>query len=302
MKNESNFLSLNIRGELHTWTEPIVMGIVNVTPDSFYASSRVALDELCNRVAEMISSGAQIIDIGGYSSRPGAENISAEVELGRLLPALNELRHSFPECIISVDTFRADVARKCVEAGADIINDIGGGVLDNRMFETIADLKVPYVLMHTRGTPATMQSLTDYADVTAEVLSDLAFKADTLHSLGVCDVIVDPGFGFAKTTQQNFELLSHLHAFKEIGPVLAGMSRKSMITKTLDVKADEALNGTTALNMVALINGASILRVHDVKEAVETVKLFIALQQAHSPGQQVISTTYSDNTRNTTIF
>lgn len=252
------------------------MGIINVTPDSFYAGSRRATQEdVAATCGQMLADGADMIDLGGYSTRPGAPEVTAEEEFERLAYGLEAIRRRFPEAIVSIDTFRADVARRCVEEfGADIINDISGGDLDPEMFSMVADLKVPYILMHTRGTPETMQQLTDYADVTAEVVSDLAFKDAKLRELGVCDVIIDPGFGFAKTVDQNFELLAKMAACKAIGrPILAGLSRKSMIFRTLGCTPAEALNGTTALNVVALLNGADILRVHDVREAVETVKL-----------------------------
>ena len=273
---------------------PKVMGIINATPDSFYSGSRNlmtvgsrdnALQELTRRVTtrveEMLEAGADCIDIGGYSSRPGCEDISAEEEYTRLCYALEGARQAGGDTlIISVDTFRADVARKCVEQwGVGIINDIGGGTLDNDMFATVADLKVAYVLMHLRGTPQTMTTLTDYEDVTRDVISDLAFKADKLHSLGVADIILDPGFGFAKTVDQNFRLLNDLEEFRYIGlPILAGISRKSMIWRALDITPEESLNGTTALNMAALMKGADILRVHDVKEARQCVALYKKLK------------------------
>ena len=295
-------ISFNLKGRLFTADRPLVMGIVNVTPDSFFAASRVDGDGLLSRVAVMIDEGADILDIGGYSTRPGAAEVSADEELARLLPAVNRVREAYPDAIISVDTFRADVARKCVEAGADIINDIGGGDLDPDMFATVADLKVPYVLMHMRGTPADMQSRTDYDDVAADVLRDLAFKTDRLHQMGVCDVIVDPGFGFAKNVDQNFRLLASLRAFRSLGSaVLAGLSRKTMVWKELGITPDEALNGTTAVNMIALLNGADILRVHDVKEAVQTVRLFEAYRRNLPPCRSV-SVTGPDGITNLEIF
>ena len=206
---------LNIRGNLIEFNRPAVMGIVNVTPDSFFAGSRVPADSVTARVSEMMAQGADIIDLGGYSSRPGADTVTAEEELARLVPAIAAIRERFPDIPVSVDTFRADVARECIAQGADIINDIGGGDLDPEMFGTIADLRVPYILMHMRGTPATMQSLTYYDDVVADVLRDLAFKTDRLHQLGVNDVIIDPGFGFAKTVDQNYRLLAALGMFRE---------------------------------------------------------------------------------------
>lgn len=295
-------ISFNLNGRLFTADRPLVMGIVNVTPDSFFAASRVDGDGLLSRVAVMIDEGADILDIGGYSTRPGAAEVSADEELARLLPAVNRVREAYPDVIISVDTFRADVARKCVEAGANIINDIGGGDLDPDMFATVADLKVPYVMMHMRGTPADMQSRTDYDDVAADVLRDLAFKTDRLHQMGVCDVVVDPGFGFAKNVDQNFRLLASLRAFRSLGcAVLAGLSRKTMVWKELGITPDEALNGTTAVNMIALLNGADILRVHDVKEAVQTVRLFEAYRRNLPPCRSV-SVTGPDGITNLEIF
>ena len=285
---------LNIRGNLIEFNRPAVMGIVNVTPDSFFAGSRVPADSVTARVSEMMAQGADIIDLGGYSSRPGADTVTAEEELARLVPAIAAIRERFPDIPVSVDTFRADVARECIAQGADIINDIGGGDLDPEMFGTIADLRVPYILMHMRGTPATMQSLTDYDDVVADVLRDLAFKTDRLHQLGVNDVIIDPGFGFAKTVDQNYRLLAALGMFREIGcPVLAGVSRKTMIWKELGIHPDEALNGTTAINMIALMNGADILRVHDVRECPETVRLFCAYQRNIPEDTHIISVSKS---------
>lgn len=275
--------SLNIRGRLVELRRPTVMGIVNITPDSFYSGSRTEqADEIARRVDSLLDNGADWIDVGGYSSRPGAADISADEEYSRLERALEVIRREHPDTIISVDTFRADVARKCVENwGVEIINDISGGKLDPEMWDTVADLRCIYVLMHMRGTPSTMQGLTDYKDVTADVISELAFSLDELRQKGVADVIIDPGFGFAKTTEQNFRILRDLGEFRVLGcPILAGISRKSMIWRTLDSTPEESLNGTTALNMACLMNGASILRVHDAKEASECVRLFEAITQA----------------------
>lgn len=287
---EKENLSIRINGELRDFSAPWVMGIVNVTTDSFYSGSRTFdVQSLEARVRNIIACGADCFDVGGYSSRPGCEDISAAEEYSRLAVALECIRKIDESAVISVDTFRTDVARRCVEEwGVQIINDIGGGTLDEEMFPAVADLRVAYVLMHMRGTPLTMTRLTDYKDVTAEVITDLAFKLDKLHQLGVADVIIDPGFGFAKTIEQNYTLLRELGEFCKIGcPVLAGLSRKSMIYKLLnDCCGDlivggctptESLNGTTALNMAALMNGADILRVHDVKEARECVALYEAL-------------------------
>ena len=275
--NQRNRMILNIKGKLHEWSSPVVMGILNVTPDSFYAGSRVSADRICDRAEQMLADGAEMIDIGGYSTRPGAAEVSADEELSRLAPAVRALRSRFPGLIISVDTFRAGVAAECIALGADIINDISGGDLDPQMWDVVKDTGAPYVLMHTRGTPDTMQSLTDYDDVAADVLRDLAFKIDRLRQTGVSDIIANPGFGFAKTVDQNYRLLASLRAFGALGcPLLAGMSRKTMVWKELGITAAEALNGTTAINMLALINGADILRVHDVKEAVQAVRIFKA--------------------------
>lgn len=277
-------LFINVGGNLMDFRSPKVMGIVNVTPDSFYGGSRVETAEAVRRrVAEMRRDGADIIDIGGFSSRPGASDVSPEEEYNRLAGGLEAVRIEWPEAIVSVDTFRAEVARQCVEEwNVAIVNDIGGGTLDPDMWNTVAELGVTYVLMHMRGTPATMTGLTDYGDVTAEVLSDLAFKLAELREAGVADVIIDPGFGFAKTVEQNYRLLADLREFRVLGaPLLAGLSRKTMIWKTLGVTADEARDGTIALDTVALMNGADILRVHDVRPAVETIKL---LEQLPSNG------------------
>lgn len=269
--------SLNLRGCLRTYDRPQIMGIVNVTPDSFYEGSRT-MDEkaLASRIAAMIESGADFIDMGGYSSRPGASEVPEEEEVARLRLGMKALRAVDSDIPVSIDTFRADVARRAIEDfGADIINDISGGDLDGRMFETAADLKEPYILMHMRGTPATMQSMTDYADVTAEVIASLSEKLRRLRLLGVADVIVDPGFGFGKTLGQNFELMRNLEAFSALGcPVLVGVSRKSMICKSLGITPDEALTGTVALNTIALTRGAAFLRVHDVADAVRVLKLY----------------------------
>lgn len=274
--------TLNLRGRLMPLSPPVVMGIVNLTPDSFYCDSRTTADAVAATVERMLADGAGIIDLGGCSTRPGARAVTEDEEMRRLSVGLSEIRRRFPEAVVSIDTFRASVARRCVEMfEADIINDISGGDLDADMFATVAELHVPYVLTHTRGTPETMQSECSYSDVTAEVLSDLAFKDAALRRLGVCDVIVDPGFGFAKNVRQNFELLAHLDAFKATGrPILAGLSRKSMIFRTLGCTPTEALNGTSVLNTVALLKGADILRVHDVRAAAEAVRLVRQLEDA----------------------
>ena len=265
-----------INNKIYDFESPKVMGIINVTPDSFFSGSRTPdLSSLSERLKKMLQSEPDFFDIGGYSSRPGAADISPEDEWDRLAPGLELLRKLSSSTPISVDTFRASVARKSVENfGVEIINDISGGTLDDEMWHTVADLKCAYVLMHMRGNPETMSSLTDYEDVTAEVLEDLAFKLAELRQLGVANVIIDPGFGFAKTVEQNFRLLRDLEVFRSLGcPLLAGLSRKSMIWKTLGTTPSEALNGTTALNAIALQKGADILRVHDVAEARECVTL-----------------------------
>lgn len=274
--NSNGHVSVNLRGKLMCFDTPKVMGIVNVTPDSFYEGCRMMDPEaIAVRVAAVMEEGADIVDVGGYSSRPGAVDVNPEEEYRRLALGLETVRRVWPEAVVSVDTFRAEVARRCVEDwDVDIVNDIGGGSLDPDMWETVASLKVAYVLMHMRGTPETMSGLTDYKDVSADILSDLAFKVAALHGMGVADVIVDPGFGFAKTVEQNYQLLADLREFRLTGaPVLAGISRKSMIWKPLGITADDAANGTTVLNTVALLNGADILRVHDVRRAVEAVRL-----------------------------
>lgn len=274
--------SLNLRGRLVTLERPWVMGIVNITPDSFYRGSRVTDEQtLIERVSQMLDEGADVLDLGACSTRPGSEQVSAQGEMERLQWALDIVRRLAPDAILSVDTYRADVARRCVEEwGVDIINDISGGTLDAAMFETVAQLRVPYVLMHMRGTPDTMSSLTDYDDVTADVLQWMARRIDELRQMGVADVIADPGFGFAKTMEQNYEMLARLEAFHALdAPLLVGVSRKRMIYTPLGCIADEALNGTTIVNTMALERGAHILRVHDVRAAVEAVKLTALLRQ-----------------------
>ncbi len=269
--------SLNLKGRLAEYDHPAVMGILNVTPDSFYAGSRVTgTVELHRRVERMLAQGADIIDVGGYSSRPGADNVSPEEEMARVRRGVEAIRRVSADIPVSVDTFRADVARRAVlDWGADIVNDISGGALDSGMFPTVAELKVPYILMHMRGTPATMQTMTDYEDVTADVVAELSGLMHQLELDGVADIIIDPGFGFAKTLDQNYELMRHLPQMAQLlgKPVLVGISRKSMITKLLSVTADEVLPGTVALNTFALLNGASVLRVHDVEAAVQAVRI-----------------------------
>lgn len=267
--------TLNIAGKLLDLSTPQVMGILNVTPDSFFSGSRVLqIEDAYKKADKMLSEGASMLDIGGHSTRPGADAVSEEEELNRVLPVVEMLRKRFPEAIISIDTFRASVARKSIEAGAHIINDIAGGNLDPLMFETVAELNVPYILMHSRGTPQTMKELNQYDDLVTDVLRELQTKIYQLRQLGVKDIVADMGFGFAKNADQNYVLLRELRAFEALEvPLLVGVSRKSMIWRKLDITPDQSLNGTTALNTVAILNGANILRVHDVKEAIEVVKL-----------------------------
>ena len=275
--------SLNLRGKLLTIDRPWVMGIVNVTPDSFYGGSRVADEQtLVGRIRQMLDEGVDVIDVGACSTRPGSQSVDAQGEMERLQWALAVIGREAPESIVSVDTYRAAVAQRCVEEwGVDIINDISGGMLDEAMFETVARLHVPYVLMHMRGTPETMSSLTDYDNVAADVLEWMSRRIDQLRQMGVADVIADPGFGFAKTLEQNYELLARLDAFHALdAPLLVGVSRKRMIYTPLDCSADDALNGTTVINTLALERGAHILRVHDVRAAVEAVKLVSLARQA----------------------
>tara|TARA_R110002012_G_scaffold37798_2_gene105653 strand:+ start:51025 stop:51798 length:774 start_codon:yes stop_codon:yes gene_type:complete len=252
------------------------MGIINITPDSFYDGGKTFSEkEILKQAEKLLSEGATFLDVGGYSTRPGAEEVSEKDEIERAAGAIETILKSFPQALISVDTFRSKVAKKAVEAGAAIVNDVSGGTLDAEMYKVVAKLKVPYILMHMRGNPKTMAKLTKYKNVTIDVLKDLAEKIALAKSEGINDIIADPGFGFAKTRQQSFQLLNNLELFQNLDvPILAGISRKSMIYKTLDTSAENALNGTTSLNTIALLKGASILRVHDVKEAVECVKLF----------------------------
>lgn len=270
-------MHIKINNQLIDLSSPIVMGIVNITPDSFYEGSRYSSDRsLLQLIEKMIVDGATIIDVGAYSTRPMADKVSTEEEIKRISAALELILKKFPETIISVDTFNAQVARHVVSNyQIGMINDISGGTLDSMMFETVANLKVAYVLMHSRGTAQNMQTLTNYSNLVPEIFAHLQKKIAQLHLLGVNDIVVDPGFGFAKTVEQNYSLLKHLTYFKELNAaILVGISRKSMIYKPLETNAEHALNGTTALNMLALNNGASILRVHDVKQAMEAVKLF----------------------------
>jgi dihydropteroate synthase len=271
--------TLNLRGRILDLTTPKVMGILNVTPDSFFDGSRFSGETaVLEHVEKITREGAAIIDIGGYSTRPGAAHVPEKEELNRVVNPIRSILKKFPDTIISVDTFRATVAKAAVEEGAALINDVSGGEADDRMFETVGVLGVPYVLMHMRGTPQTMMQQTGYENIMKDILDYFHKKIRVLHDRGVKDIIVDPGFGFAKTAAQSFELLQNLDHFSMLEkPVLAGLSRKSMIWKTLSTTAENALNGTTALHTIALLNGASLLRVHDVKEAAEVVKLIMSL-------------------------
>lgn len=272
--------TLNIRGELVSLATPCVMGILNVTPDSFYDGGRNSTEKnILAQAEKMLRDGATFIDVGGYSTRPNAPEVAPEEEIRRVVPAIQALVKEFPLVRISIDTFRASAAEAAVDAGASMVNDVSGGELDPTMFETVARLKVPYILMHMRGTPQTMSTLTEYQNLTKDIQDYFHNKLNLLTRAGVKDIIIDPGFGFAKTREQNFEVLRSLSVFQQLGrPILAGLSRKSLIWKTLGITANDALNGTTSLNTVALLSGASILRVHDVKEAKETVDLICAMK------------------------
>lgn len=274
--------TLNCKGRLLVVDNPLVMGIINVTPDSFYSGSRSQdITEILEKAEQMISEGADILDVGGQSTRPGSEQLSADEELQRVLPAIDAIQRRFPESFISVDTYHSKVAKEAVGAGASIINDISAGEPDREMIPVAASLQVPYVLMHMQGNPQTMQQHPQYSNVTKEVLDFLIQKKAALHRAGIHDVIIDPGFGFGKTIAHNFELLNNLSVFGILNtPLLLGISRKSTIYKTLGVSAGEALNGTTVLNTIGLTKGASILRVHDVKEAKEAIRLFTACRNA----------------------
>ena len=269
-------LYINANGKLMDLSEPQVMGILNVTPDSFYAGSRAETErDITQRIHQIVNEGASIIDIGAYSSRPNAQHISAEEEMSRLRTGLELIRKHYPEAIVSVDTFRADIARMCVEEyGVAIINDISAGNMDEQMFSTIARLGVPYIIMHMKGTPQNMQENPHYDHFLKEIFYYFSEKVQKLRDLGAKDIIIDPGFGFGKTIEHNYELMNHLEEFHLFElPILVGISRKSMIYRLLGITPEEALNGTTALNTIALTKGAHILRVHDVKEAVECVKI-----------------------------
>lgn len=273
--------TLNCKGKLLVIEEPIVMGIINTTPDSFYQGSRTNLiDDILFRAEKMISEGATILDIGGQSTRPKSEQVSDDEELKRVLPAIDAIHKKFPEQIISIDTFYSTVAKNAVDAGASIINDVSAGTMDAGLLSTAAQLKAPYVLMHMLGKPQTMQQSPEYKNVTLQVFDFLNFKIAELTALGIHDIIVDIGFGFGKTTAHNFQLLRELSFFRQLNrPVMAGLSRKASIYKTLGITAEEALNGTTVMHTLALLNGANILRVHDVKEAIQAIRLFEAYKK-----------------------
>lgn len=267
--------SINCKGTLIDLTSPKVMGILNLTPDSFYDGGKYKSDkEILSQIEKMLQEGATFIDIGAYSSRPGAKNISEEKELSRLLPILKIIIDNFPEIIISIDTFRSKVAKQCIAIGASMINDISAGSMDKNMFTTIAELQVPYILMHMQGTPQNMQQKVEYHDLTQDIIYYFSEKINQLRSLGVNDLILDVGFGFSKTLDQNYELLHNLNLFTNLNlPILSGLSRKSMLYNYLNITNKEALNATTVVNTIALQQGSNILRVHDVKEAVETIQI-----------------------------
>lgn len=268
-------MTINCKGKLINLSSPKVMGILNITPDSFYDGGKYKNEsEIISQTEKMLIEGATFIDVGAYSSRPGAAHISEEEELQRIVPVIDLLNKEFPKIIISVDTFRSKIAKETIAAGAAIINDISGGNMDAKMFETVATLQVPYILMHMLGTPQNMQKNPVYNDVIKDIISFFAAQIYKLHQLKLNDVIIDVGFGFGKTKNHNFEILKNLFLFKNLdAPILAGISRKSMLYKTLDITAQEALNATTSANTIALLNGSNILRVHDVKEAVEAIKI-----------------------------
>ncbi|AUS06092.1 dihydropteroate synthase [Pseudotamlana carrageenivorans] len=272
-------MTINCKGQLIDLSTPKVMGILNITPDSFYdGGAHKNEKEVLLAVDKMLKEDATFIDVGAYSSRPNADDVSETEELNRILPIVKSLVKNFPDILLSIDTFRSEVAKQCVHAGAALINDISAGKLDSNMLDTVAKLKVPYIMMHMRGTPKTMQQQTDYNDITKDVLFYFSERLAAAKALGIIDVIVDPGFGFAKTLEQNYELLNKLELLKMTDkPMLIGLSRKSMIYKKLQTDAQKALNGTSVLNTIALQKGASILRVHDVKEAVECITLVNAL-------------------------
>ena len=269
-------MTIKIKGELINFSVPKIMGILNITPDSFYDGGRYnSKDEIKKQIEKMVISGADIIDVGGYSSRPGAKDINIEDELNRVIPVIEIIKQKFPKIIVSIDTFRSEVANEAIISGADIVNDISGGNLDSAMFETVSKHKVPYILMHMRGNPGNMMSKTNYENVTKDVCRYFSERIDKAKSYGINDIIIDPGFGFGKSIDHNFEILNNLGKFKDFKkPLLAGISRKSMIYKFLNTSPSKALNGTSILNTIALNNGADMLRVHDIIEAKECLALF----------------------------
>ena len=272
---DSTKWKINVGGSLIDLHEPLVMGIINLTADSFYDGGKIKSDkDLLEKVEKMMSEGVDLFDVGAYSTRPGAKDIPVSEERSNSVNGISTILDEFPSAVISCDTFRSEVASAAIEAGAGIVNDVSAGQLDDQMFKVVSELRVPYIMMHMRGNPKTMMQLTDYDDLISEIIDYFNDKIVQLKKRGVADIIIDPGFGFAKTRDQNFYLLNHLNLLKALErPILCGVSRKSMIWKSLDITADEALNGTTVLNTVSILNGASILRVHDVKEAREAIKL-----------------------------
>lgn len=276
-------MTINCKGTLIDLCRPKVMGILNLTPNSFFDGGKYGDEStILKQVGKMLNEGATFIDVGAYSSKPNADYVSEQEEMRRLIPVVKLLVSEFPEIILSIDTFRSQVAEKAIEAGAAMINDISAGNLDEGMMETIAKLQVPYIMMHMRGTPKTMQSLTQYDDIMKAMMLYFAQKISQARSLGINDLILDPGYGFSKTTEQNFEVLQKSEIFQHLNvPILVGLSRKSMIYKTLETTAQEALNGTTVLNTLALTKGIHILRVHDVKEAMESITLFESFQKVN---------------------
>ena len=273
-------MTINIKGNLINFSIPKIMGILNLTPDSFFDGGRYdSSDKVLKQVEKMIISGADIIDVGGYSSRPGAKNICISEELKRVIPTIKLIKEKFPKTLISIDTFRSEVASEAIISGGDIINDISGGNLDTEMFKTVAKLKTPYILMHMRGNPSNMMTNTDYHDVTKEICKYFSKMIEKAKNEGINDIIIDPGFGFSKTTDQNYELLSNLDFLNQFQrPLLVGISRKSMIYKILNTTPEKALNGSSVLHTISLLKGASILRTHDVKEAAECVKIVSQLK------------------------
>jgi dihydropteroate synthase len=277
----SRNITLNIGGRLIELNRPALMGILNVTPDSFFDGGRFMNEKaLLQRAENLLSEGATFLDVGGYSSRPGAKDISIAEEIERVIPAIKSIMKLFPDALVSVDTFRSEVAKRAVGEGAKLVNDISGGALDDQMIKTVAQLNVPYVFMHMKGSPQTMSQLSQYENMMKEIITYFHQRLGLMKEHGIKDIVIDPGFGFAKTREQNFQLLNQLDSMKIFErPILAGLSRKSMVWKTLGVEPEEALNGTTMLHTIALTKGANILRVHDVKEAMQVVKLWEALYQ-----------------------